>query len=238
MQVEYHANLPRRVHDNWARLYQRQIGEGQRYGDHRPLVCIWIVDEDIPDRLLWLDGVHSSWISDNARYSREFFVIFLQLGRWRRLKSRDPDSTLEHLKSSLPGVTFSEAEGADVGRLASFLAESQNWDDERLPEGMGNSWVEEALKIMKTFTSDDAARDLYERRLEAERVHEDLILTGLQKGIAIGKNEGIAIGKNQGIAIGRNDALRDTALQLKLLGLAPGDIAKATGLSLEDQGNL
>jgi predicted transposase/invertase (TIGR01784 family) len=31
MQVQYHANLPRPVHDNRARLYQRQIGEGQRY---------------------------------------------------------------------------------------------------------------------------------------------------------------------------------------------------------------
>jgi hypothetical protein len=87
---------------------------------------------------------------------------------------------------------------------------------------MGNSWVGETLKIMKTFASDDAARDLYERRLEAERGHEDLILTGVQKDIAIGKLEG------------KNDALRETARQLKILGISAGTIAQATGLSLED----
>jgi predicted transposase/invertase (TIGR01784 family) len=75
--------------------------------------------------------------------------------------------------------------------------------------------VEEALKIMKTFTSDDAARDLFEHRLEAEQVHEDLILTGVQKGIAIGKNE----------------EMTKIARRMKKMGIDAGIIEQVTGLN-------
>jgi hypothetical protein len=44
MQVERHADLPRRMLDNWSRLYDRQIGTGEAYTDHRLLLCLWIFD--------------------------------------------------------------------------------------------------------------------------------------------------------------------------------------------------
>jgi hypothetical protein len=247
MQVERHADLPRRILDNWSRLYDRQIGAGQDYIDHRPLVCLWILDEKIPDMPRWFDAVDMTRRSDGQPLSRDFLIIVLQLERWRALYSRHPLSPnpLECRKTLKTGSEDPMLVGEaplELHALMRFLAESQEWDPAARAAKTDPEWIGEALDIMIAFTKEEADRDIYDRRIEAERVRKALIRrgleegreegheTGLAEGITIGEIKGIAIGMAQGEARG----LANTARNMKALGLPVDTIAAVTGLSLTE----
>lgn len=72
--------------------------------------------------------------------------------------------------------------------------------------------------------------DIYDRRLEAERVRNALIRRGLEEGREVGREEGRVEGRAEGIAIGRSSAVSETARRMKVLGLSLETIAVATGM--------
>jgi hypothetical protein len=223
MQIERHADLPRRMLDNWSRLYDRQIGAGQEYTDHRPLVCLWILDERIPDMPRWFDAVDMTRRSDGKPISRDFLIIVLQLERWRTLYSVHPGFMIpfERGKTLKRGSEDSILEGEaseELHALMRFLAESQEWDPGERAAKTDPDWIGEALDIMIAFTKEEAERDIYDRRIEAERVRKALIRRGLEEGIAIGEAK--------------------TARKMKTMGLSADLIAAATGLSMEEVANL
>ena len=120
MQVERHADLPRRMLDNWSRLYDRQIGTGEAYTDHRLLLCLWILDVSIPDMPAWFDAVDITRRSDGRPISRDFLMITLQLERWRSLYGRNPcdrtqGSQKKYLKNESAGSMLdTEASSTDA----------------------------------------------------------------------------------------------------------------------------
>jgi hypothetical protein len=239
MQVERQADLPRRILDNWSRLYDRQIGAGQEYTDHRPLVCLWILDEKIPDMPRWFDAVDMTRRSDGKPISRDFLVIALQLERWRALHGSTPVNRAKTLKSGPEDPMLGGEVPQELHALMRFLAESQEWDSTTQAAENDPGWIGEALNIMIAFTKEEAERDIYDRRIEAERVRKALIRRGLEEGREEGREaglaEGIAIGEIKGIAIGETKGeargVANTARRMKALGLPEDIIAAATGLS-------
>ncbi len=51
------------------------IGTGQKHTEHRPLVCLWILDENIPDIPRWFDAVDTTRRNDGRIPSEDFLVI-------------------------------------------------------------------------------------------------------------------------------------------------------------------
>jgi predicted transposase/invertase (TIGR01784 family) len=70
----------------------------------------------------------------------------------------------------------------------------------------------------------------YEKSLKYYRDLKNVTDTAFFEGHEEGKEEGIEIG----IEIGREEAIKQTAKNLKAIGLDNQSIAKATGLSVED----
>ena len=54
------------------------------------------------------------------------------------------------------------------------------------------------------------------------------------RGIAIGEKRGIAIGEKQGIAIGEKRGILETSKKMLQAGMTVQDVARITGLSLEE----
>lgn len=78
--------------------------------------------------------------------------------------------------------------------------------------------------------------DSYRSNLSAWRYERE---EGVAEGIAKGMAEGIAKGMAKGMAQGRAEGISETARNLKKMGvLTAEDIAKATGLTVDDINNL
>jgi len=46
MQIEAHSGLARRMIHNWSQLYIGQLKQVENYVDHRPVVSIWILNQN------------------------------------------------------------------------------------------------------------------------------------------------------------------------------------------------
>ncbi len=122
----------------------------------------------------------------------------------------------------------------ELHALMRFLAESREWDSGAGRAETDPGWIGEALDIMIAFTKEEADRDIYDRRIEAERVRMALIRRGLEEGREEGRKAGLA----EGIAIGEARSAVKTARKLKTMGLPADTIAAATGLSTEEVAKL
>jgi predicted transposase/invertase (TIGR01784 family) len=84
------------------------------------------------------------------------------------------------------------------------------------------------------LSADEKTRMLYEVREKARRDEAAKIKTAHRKGIAEGIAEGITKGIAEGITKGEAKERIGIAKNLLGMNLAPADIAKATGLPLEE----
>ena len=77
-------------------------------------------------------------------------------------------------------------------------------------------------------------RDAESVRLTQERIgREKGLKEGLEKGLKKGRTEGLEEGLEKGMEKGM-EKVRDMALKLKDMGIPIEDIAKGTGLSVEE----
>ncbi|MFZ2635240.1 MAG: Rpn family recombination-promoting nuclease/putative transposase [Rectinemataceae bacterium] len=146
MQVESHPDLPRRMLDNWSRLYRRQIKKGQDYLDHNSLICVWILEEPLPDMPLWLDAADLTRRSDGSIHNADFLLIIIQLGRWRALFQSDPASPAQVLKTHEKGFTLDENILAELQGCMYLLAEGQELDPKNLPAEADRPWINESVE--------------------------------------------------------------------------------------------
>ena len=97
-----------------------------------------------------------------------------------------------------------------------------------------DSRVERMMQLESLFTRDpDLLRDYFidlRDRLDYENSFKWARADGLEQGRAEGEARGEARGRAEGEARGR----ADTARNLLRMGLAPSQIAEATGLSLDE----
>ena len=123
--------------------------------------------------------------------------------------------------------------GADI--ILSFeLMEAMRWLDYlkngRIKDNTttpGLAEAREKLLYMQMSRSDQIA---YERHLDAMAVQSEAFLSARLEGFA----EGRAEGKKKGRAEGRAEGIKETARNLKSMGVRSEDIAKATGLTIEE----
>lgn len=74
----------------------------------------------------------------------------------------------------------------------------------------------------------------YEEALKVYRDWKNTIDTAVQKAERIGMGKGKAEGKAEGIAEGKAESQRQTAINLKKIGLSVDVISQATGLPADE----
>ena len=105
--------------------------------------------------------------------------------------------------------------------------------------------LREAREKLKYYSMSTQERHAYDKHLDTIMIQNDVLDTakweGRMEGLAEGKAEGLAKGFAEGEAKGlaegearKVEALRQAAANMKRMGIGPADIAKCTGLPVEE----
>lgn len=149
MQRRRHLGLDQRMLYDWARLYGEQLGKGTDYTALRPVVSVWICEQDaFPNaanahlrfRLLEVDERFS--LHDDIRFE------VVQLSRVKASGTGLPDAAL--------------------GGWCRLLNEADQWRE--VPEVLHNPILEEAMSVLNEFRTDVRMNQIYRGREAYERI--------------------------------------------------------------------
>jgi predicted transposase/invertase (TIGR01784 family) len=149
MQRRVDRNLSRRMLYDWSRVYSSQLREGDSFAQLRPVVSVWLCDEDaFPSA----QGGHLRFQLLERREGiplvGDLQIEVLQLRRWIRDRASLTND---------PAWTW-----------FCFMNEASGWRE--VPPWIDNVALEEAMEILDKFRSDVALSHLYRARVEAERI--------------------------------------------------------------------
>jgi predicted transposase/invertase (TIGR01784 family) len=199
MQSWTHAALKERMLYAWATLYKAQLEKGDKYTELRPVVSIWIMDENT---FRGATGFHHRFrVRDDAgilELSSHLELHVLELDRWRQR----PDL------STPPGL---------LGWMR-FFTEAETWRE--VPRDIDTPVLESAMSVLTDFQTNAARNDLYRSRLDFLRVQntmaDELAQALSDKAQALSDKAQALSDKAQGLA--REAQLRE---RLRAAGIDP-----------------
>ena len=147
MQSWNETALKERVLFTWADLYEGQITSGQGYNLLKPVISIWILDENTLRNAPHFH--HRFVVCDPARQvqlTRHLEIHTLELAKWRSNPS---------------------AASPQVAAWMTFFAEAETWAD--LPPALHTPPLEEAMAVLQEFKNNAEWNDLYRCRLDGLR---------------------------------------------------------------------
>lgn len=145
---------------------------------------------------------------------------------------------------SLPTIRFASlnSRGLDDGQIAQCLRHFRDPQKWPFPEGKVK-YVEDVFALLGAITGDA----IFERLLEEHKNTEDGEMTNSfervrnfyrSEGFDLGKKQGIDLGKRQGIELGEERGKQERSVEiarnLLSMRMAKAEVAKATGLSIEE----
>jgi len=173
MQIRTDPSTLERMLDTWARAYAAQIGSGELYEEHRPVISIWILDSRLFPGDHWLHILEVQDRPSGGRCLDSFLIVAVELPK--RASLPDFDENLM-LKGGIDEWLYLLARGQDIDPGSPALAGAT-------PE------IREAVAAMEVFSKDEAARYEYERQLEYVRVQRGLMKHERQQGREEGREE-------------------------------------------------
>jgi predicted transposase/invertase (TIGR01784 family) len=147
MQNRSHGSLRARMLYNWASLYEKQLVEGDPWQKLRPVICIWVLNENILKRAP--DVHHCFTPSDmgaKITLSHHLQIHTLELEKWRRRRAAAPES---------------------IGKWLRCLTEAENWEE--VPKELSTPDMEEAMDVLERFAKNAAWNSAYRARVEYRR---------------------------------------------------------------------
>ena len=149
MQSWNHAALKERMLYSWADIYEGQLVQGVGYKALRPVIGIWILDENTLSRAQHFH--HRFSVCDPERgvcLTPHLAIHVLELRRWA---SGPPAST-----------------PAPLAEWMRFLSEAERWA--ALPSDIHNPALESAMNVLQTFKTNKDWNETYRSRLAAQRL--------------------------------------------------------------------
>lgn len=233
MQVARHAGLEQRMLHNWGQLYLRQIDKGGSYHEHRPVVCLWVLERPLwPDDDEWLHLMRIRCERSERLFHQDLCIITVELATWRRLILARCGDSIVH-------------EGPEQAWLY-FLAEGHALSPERLKAALAEPIFTEAVELMADFNAAKRRRHYYDMRrnysILMASYRETGYETGLQEGqqrgmldgFEKGRAKGLEQGIEQGIEQGAQRAKKEAVRKLLGEGVAPETVAKVFDISLDE----
>jgi len=237
MQVSTHSGLSQRMVHNWTQLYYRQLGKGQEYYEHRPVISIWILDESLFKDGEWFHVFRFHCPATGTVLHGDACIMTVELPVWSDLNQCSGQDILKSIE-----------------KWNFFLTRARGQEDEPFVSIFRDPVFKEAVEIMVNFTRSEKMRHAYDMRQNYPGIIASYKRTGYEQGMAEGKAagmvagiaegkaegiaEGIAEGKAEGKAEGINEgkvaALRETARRMKARNLPIDDIVDITGLPREE----
>lgn len=154
MQTWNHGAIKERVLYTWAALYKGQLDRGEKYHLLRPVVAIWLMDQNI---FRDASSVHHRFrVRDDAgtlELSSHLEVHVIELDRWR-----------SHPEAPIPPAL--------LGWLR-FFTEAESWSE--VPTEIDNPVLESAMAVLTDFQTNAALNDLYRSRLDFIRTQNTML---------------------------------------------------------------
>jgi predicted transposase/invertase (TIGR01784 family) len=205
VQSANHRFFVNRVLFYWSKLYTSQIKEGEDYGLLRPTISINLLNFKFIKGTSDLHNVFHLSLKSNPELVLTN-LIYIHFIEFPKLFKDKPIQTLTDLER---WVYFFINEGKEDDNKMKILVEY----DEPLFR---------AHNEYKKFTQDERLREIYEMRVEGERIKKTMINSALEKGI------------EKGIEKGRKEEQRQIAKKMLGKGLDINLIMEVTELSKED----
>jgi predicted transposase/invertase (TIGR01784 family) len=144
MQRQTRRGLHQRMLYGWARLYAGQVRERSGYADLRPVVGIWICEEDaFPESRRAHLQFRVSEMEERLPHHPDLRIDVIQLRRVAGYGTGLPDEKL--------------------GRWCRFLNEAAQW--RTIPPEVYSAELEHAMKAIDTFRTDAERNAIYQARI-------------------------------------------------------------------------
>lgn len=226
MQMLWSPEFYQRVLFNASKAYVRQLKTGETYELLQPIYSLNLVNDVFEPKL---DGYYHHYELVHVEHSDKVIdglqLIFVELPKftphtysekrmhvlWLRYLTEINEYTRQ-----VPEELLSVPE---ISKALSELEESA-FSDEQLA-GYEHFW--DGISVEKTIYNSAIRKGLAEGEAK-----------GKAEGLAEGKAEGLAEGEAKGKVEGKLEALCQTAANMKRMGMEVADIAKCTGLLIEE----
>ena len=170
MQIAAHSGLTQRMMHNWTQLYYRQLGKGQEYYEHRPVIAIWILDESLFKDGEWFHVFRFNCLSTGGLLHGDACIIAVELPVWSDLNQCAGQGILKGIE-----------------KWNFFLTQARGQEDELFVSILEDPVFKEAVEIMVNFTRSEKMRHAYDMRRNYPGIIESYKRTGYERGIAEGK---------------------------------------------------
>ena len=224
IQASWNASFVKRTLFYWAKMYTADFKSGESYSSLHKCITINI----IADGFRLNDAIHSEYLlqekTAHTVLTDVLEVHFLDLQAAKRVK----------------------AEGQAAGKRSQLI----NWlrfigatnRKERAMIATMSPVLQMLNEKIDILTLSPIERKLYESRMKLKSdittISETQFSAGVERGLAEGKSLGLAEGKSLGLAEGSRQKALETAHNLLVIGLSIENIAKATGLTVQEVENL
>ena len=212
-----------------AKAITEHISLGEGYQKVKKVYSISILYFDL--------GVGSDYI-----YHGQNHFIGVHTGDRLRINTRDRDAVVTRLPAEIfPEYIlvrvneFDKVATTPLDEWITYLKDGTIRPDTTAPG------LREAREKLKYYSMSTQERHAYDKHLDTIMIQNDVLDTakweGRMEGLAEGKAEGLAEGEAKGLAEGearKVEALRQAAANMKRMGMGEADIAKCTGLPVEE----
>ena len=226
MQMVWSPEFMQRVMFNSAKAYVRQLDKKEDYHLLEPVYSLNLVNDvflnDVPEYYHYYRMVHEK---HTEKVIDGLHLVFVELPKFTPHTMKEKKMHvlwlryLTEIDGYMETVPQELLDNPEISKAMEVVEESAFSPEQLL--GYDKFW-----DIIRTETT------LYNsgvRQGQAKGLEQ-----GLEEGMKKGRAEGLAEGLEKGHAEGRAEGLKDTARNLKSMGLGIADIQKATGLSEED----
>ena len=217
IQLKNEYNMIQRSLYYWSKLYEEQLGDGDRYDKLCRTVCINILDFKYLKNDRFHNGYRLKEIETNEELTDIEEIHFIEIPKLKKLNSEEEV------------VDMLEA-------WVEFLRDPESEVVRKLE--MSNSEIREAKDKLYKLSMDEKERELYFLREKSIKDEISALANAEEKGIQIGIEQGIKKGMQQGIQEGIQREKIETVLRLKSLGLNIEQIAKGTCITETEVENI
>lgn len=213
IQLKNEYNMIQRSLYYWSKLYEEQLGDGDRYDKLCRTVCINILDFKYLKNDRFHNGYRLKEIETNEELTDIQEIHFIEIPKLKKLNSE------EEVVDMLEG-------------WVEFLRDPESEVVRKLE--MSNSEIRQAKDTLYKLSMDEKERELYFLREKSIKDEISALANAEEKGIQIG----IEKGRQEGIEQGIQQEKIETVLRLKSLGLNTEQIAKGTCITESEVENI
>ena len=218
MQMVWSPEFMQRVMFNSAKAYVRQLDKKEDYHLLEPVYSLNLVNDvflnDVPEYYHYYRMVHEK---HTEKVIDGLHLVFVEVPKFTPYTMKEKKMHVLWLR---------------------YLTEIDGYMETVPQELLDNPEISKAMEVVEESAFSPEQLLGYDKFWDIIRTETTLYNSGVRQGQAKGLEQGRAEGRAEGLAEGlekgRAEGLKDTARNLKSMGLGIADIQKATGLSEED----